>query len=170
MFTRENLISSVKMVSKEGISQDNKDIRKTLFSMAEMVKVLYENYLEQNRLVQDKYPKNIKREEEMKEFPYTPNSEIISEVCNGIHSLISHCSHQAGSFGAFEKHTRGIGLKLLTNMGYQGKGLRNKGQGIINPMEIVNKSCYLGLEYGEVEIRECSKTLEASDASNDQLK
>jgi hypothetical protein len=46
MFPREKLISVEKMVTKEGISQDAKDIRKTLFSMSEMVKVLYEDYLE----------------------------------------------------------------------------------------------------------------------------
>jgi hypothetical protein len=72
-------------------------------------------------------------------LPSTPNSENISEVCNGIHSSISHCSHQDGSFGAFEKHTRGIGLKLLTNMGYEGKDLGNKGQGIINPIEFMER-------------------------------
>jgi tuftelin-interacting protein 11 len=88
----------------------------------------------------------------LKEFPSTPNSENISEVCSGSHSSISHCSHQDGSFGAFEKHTRGIGLKLLTKMGYEGKGLGNKGQGIINPIEVVERPCYLGLGYGEEEI------------------
>jgi hypothetical protein len=61
-------------------------------------------------------------------------------------------------------------LKLLTKMGYEGKGLGNKGQGIVNPIEVVEIPRYLGLGYGEVEIGECSKTLEASDASNDQLK
>jgi hypothetical protein len=42
--------------------------------MAEMVKVLYEDYLERKRSVQEKYSKNDKREEELKEFPSTPNS------------------------------------------------------------------------------------------------
>ena len=55
-------------------------------------------------------------------------------------------------------------------MGYEGKGLGNKGQGIVNPIEVMEIPCYLGLGYGKVDIGECSKTLEASDASNDQLK
>jgi hypothetical protein len=57
-------------------------------------------------------------------------------------------------------------LKFLTKIGYEGKGLGNKGQGIINPIEVVERPRYLGLVYGEQEIGECSKTLEASDASN----
>jgi hypothetical protein len=55
-------------------------------------------------------------------------------------------------------------------MGYEGKGLGNNGQGIINSIEVVERPHYLGLGYGELEIEECSKKLEASDASNDQLK
>ena len=42
MFTRKNHISKEKMVSKEGLSLDEKDMRKTLFAMSEMVNVLYE--------------------------------------------------------------------------------------------------------------------------------
>ena len=170
MFTRENLISVEKMASKEGLSQDEKDFRNTLFAMAEMVNVLYEDYLEKKRLIQGKYSKNDKREEELQEFPSTPDSEIISEVCSGSHSSNSHFSHQDGSFGAFEKHTRGIGLKFLTNMGYERKGLGNKGQGIVNPIEAMERPHYLGLGYGEAEVGECAKTLEASDASDGQLK
>jgi hypothetical protein len=108
--------------------------------MVEMVKVLYEDYLEQKISVQGKSSKNEKREEELKEFPSTPDSEIIYEVCNGSHSSILHCSHQDGSFGAFEKHTRGIGLKMITKMDYEGKGLGNKVQGIVNPIEVVGNT------------------------------
>jgi hypothetical protein len=127
MFTKETLISVEKMAYKEGLSRHEKDIRKTLFAMSEMVKVLCEDYLERKRLVQEKYSKNDQSEEELKEFHSTMNSSIISEVCSGIHSSISHFSHQYGSFGAFEKHTRGIGLKFLTKMGYEGKRLGSKG-------------------------------------------
>ena len=77
MFTREKLISVGKMASTEGLSQDEKDMRKTLFTMSEMVKVLYQDYLERKRSVQGKTSKNDKSEEELKEVPSTPNSKII---------------------------------------------------------------------------------------------
>jgi hypothetical protein len=35
-----------KMASEEGLSQNEKEFRKTFFAMSEMMKVLYENYLE----------------------------------------------------------------------------------------------------------------------------
>jgi hypothetical protein len=62
MFTREKLIPVEKMSSKEGLSKDEKDMRKTLFSMSEMVKVLYGYYLEQKRSIQEKSSKNDKSE------------------------------------------------------------------------------------------------------------
>jgi hypothetical protein len=41
-------------------------------------------------------------------------------------------SHE--NFGEFEKHTRGIGSKILKKMGYDGKGLGNRRQGILIPI------------------------------------
>jgi hypothetical protein len=40
---------SKKMASKDGLSQDEKEFRKTFFAMSKMMKVLYEDYLEQKR-------------------------------------------------------------------------------------------------------------------------
>jgi tuftelin-interacting protein 11 len=117
--------------------------------------------------------KNNKGKEGLKEVPSTSILENISEVCSEGYSSNSPCSHQDG-FGAIEKHTRGIGLRLLTKMGYEGKGLGIEVQGIVSPIEVVGRPGYLGLGYGKVEngasFKMGSKTLEASNASNGQLK
>jgi hypothetical protein len=48
---RKTTSHSKKMASEEGLSQDEKEFRKTFFAMSEMMKVLYEDYLERKRLV-----------------------------------------------------------------------------------------------------------------------
>ena len=40
------------------------------------------------------------------------------------------------SFVAFENHTKGIGMNILTRIGYEGRGLRINGQGITNSIEV----------------------------------
>jgi hypothetical protein len=48
---RKRSSHSEKMASEEGISQDEKVFQKTFLAMSEMVKVLYEDYLERKRPV-----------------------------------------------------------------------------------------------------------------------
>jgi hypothetical protein len=48
---------SEKMASEEGLSHDEKEFRKTFFSMLEMMKVLYDDYLERKRLNLGEYSK-----------------------------------------------------------------------------------------------------------------
>ena len=43
---RKRASHNEKIASEEGISQDEKEFRKTFLAMSEMVKVLYEDYLE----------------------------------------------------------------------------------------------------------------------------
>jgi hypothetical protein len=145
------------MASIGGLSKHEKEFINSMFSIVEMVKVLYEDFLEQKSSVQEKSSKNNKVKEGLKEVPLKFVSEINSEVCSEGQSLNSPSSHQVG-FGAFKKHTRGVGLKLLTKMGYEeGKGLRIEGQGIVNPIEVMERHRHLGLGYGEMDLGVSSK-------------
>lgn len=50
-------------------------------------------------------------------------------------------------FGAWEKSTRGIGMKLLMKMGYKkGGGLGAHGQGMANPVDVKKRTGNMGLQ------------------------
>jgi hypothetical protein len=55
--SRKRSSQSEEMASKEGMSQNEIELQKTLFVMSEMVNVLYEDYLEQKRHFQGEYSK-----------------------------------------------------------------------------------------------------------------
>jgi hypothetical protein len=72
---RKRASHSEKMASEEGISQDEKDFRKTFFAMSEMVQVLYEDYLERKRPVLGNSSKGKSEEEEdQPQIPPSPPS------------------------------------------------------------------------------------------------
>jgi hypothetical protein len=59
---RKRTSQSENMASKEGLSHDEKGFRKTFFSISEMMKVIYEDYLQRKRLILGEYSK-VKNEE-----------------------------------------------------------------------------------------------------------
>ena len=62
---------------------------------------------------------------------------------------MSSNSSKDAYIGSFEKHTKGIGSKLMSKMGYEGKGLGRHAHGIVERIIIEERPQYLGLGYGQ---------------------
>ena len=78
------------------------------------------------------------------------NNQVSEEVQSISFSIPSDNDVHDASFTDFENHTKGIGMKLLTKMGYDGRGLGVNGQGIINPIEVKRQTHKAGLGYKEI--------------------
>jgi flagellar biosynthesis/type III secretory pathway chaperone len=68
--------------------------------------------------------------------PSTVDAQTQTEVCD-----VSSCS-------MFSQYETNVGMKLLTKMGYKGGGLGINGQGVTQPLEVVQRPPFAGLGYG----------------------
>ena len=67
--------------------------------------------------------------------------------------------------GSFEKHTRGIGSKLMFKMGYEGKALGKHVEGMINPILVEEQLKKFGLGYVQFNCED-SKAMKAYEATS----
>jgi hypothetical protein len=104
--SRKTTYQSEDMASEEGMSQNKIELHKTLFTMSDMVKVLYEDYLERKRSFQGESSKQDKSEEG-EDPPKPPPSPPSSP------STYSSSSTSSKSTARKHSHKHKHGLHLL---------------------------------------------------------
>ncbi|KAK2965788.1 hypothetical protein RJ640_009494 [Escallonia rubra] len=78
---------------------------------------------------------------EIVEIKTTTDSKETDTTCPGNKGVAS-----SSEYGAFELHTTGFGSKMMAKMGYiEGGGLGKDGQGVAEPIEVIQRPKSLGL-------------------------
>ena len=81
-----------------------------------------------------------------------------------IHSNLSSVSSVEIYVGSFKKHTRAIGSKLMIKMGYEGKGLGQNAQGMVDLISVEERPKNLCLGYVQFNGEEL-KNMKACEAN-----
>ena len=107
MGLRKRTSQGEKMASEEGLSHDEKEFRKTFLAMSEMMKVLYENYLERKRPFLGESSKGKSEEgEDPPQIPPSPPSSPPSSSSSSSKSTAKKHVH---------KHKNEVNVEILDN-------------------------------------------------------
>ncbi|KAI8569984.1 hypothetical protein RHMOL_Rhmol02G0319500 [Rhododendron molle] len=97
----------------------------------------------QNASIDDQQPKKIKQGAQQRR----EREREKSKIANASQSIRQE--PDSGDVGAFEKHTKGIEMRLLEKMGYKGGGLGKNEQGIVAPIEAKMRPKLIGMGFND---------------------
>ena len=133
----------------------DEEMKQDFYILKDMVQIMYDDRRESTRihekLVAMKQEKEglLQRMHEMEMQLHQAQEALTNNMLEAkvIHSNLSSISSSERCVGSFEKHTRGIGSKLMLKMGYEGKGLGKHEQGMIDPILVEKRPNKFGLGY-----------------------
>jgi len=151
----------------------DEDMKREFLILKDMVQILFEDRRESTELREKLLAMKQEKEEILQrlhdmELQFHQAQEALTKNMHEkevIHSDLSSVSSLERCVGSFEKHTRGVGSKLMIKMGYEGKGLGKHAQGMIEPLSIEERPKNLGLGYVQSN-GEDSKAMKACEANS----
>ena len=147
------------------------DMKHDFIILKDMVQILFKDTRESTELREQLFAMKEEKEEILQKFhdmeiQLHQFQEALTKKMHEeevIHSNFSSISSLEICLGSFEKHTRGIGSKLMIKMGYEGKGLGNNAPRKVEPVLVKERRKNLGLGYVQFN-GEDSKAMKACKA------